>query len=293
MDNEEKAKIVNELYGSVHDPHNYDEKYYHQQAKETAAVTAIAMLRDGAPLADIEICINDWYGVEIPDHAMAILQAEARSDEEEEQLTGNRTTDLSPSGRHDRCCRIRKVKRMCEYGVSPDIIHSVFPELSEGEISNICSSTNNSNGTRVDDLTLRKLQEAAAAPLKTTAEHVAYLRGRSDKAREVIQDLYCNHGGNAHSIYDFFQDENIGYEEIIGWKQEAADYMERQVTSRIARRAAVQMLQDGVTSGEVKENIKKWFFVHFSDDQIITLRRQANLNKCMPEMTVVLDKEEN
>ena len=99
MDNEEKAKIVNELYGSVHDPHNYDEKYYYQQAKETAAVTAIAMLRDGAPLADIEICINDWYGVEIPDHAMAILQAEARSDEEEEQLTGNRTTDLSPSKR--------------------------------------------------------------------------------------------------------------------------------------------------------------------------------------------------
>mgnify|MGYP000482538940 CR=1 FL=1 len=263
MNNEEKTGTINELYGSVQGIHNYVEIYYYQQAREIAAVTAIAMLRDNVPPADVRICIDNWYGVEIPEHAMKILEAEAKSDEEEEQLTGKRRTDLSPSSLHDRCCRIRKVKRMCEYGVSPDIIHSVFPELSEGEISNICSSTNNSNGTRVDDLTLRKLQEAAAAPLKTTAEHVAYLRGRSDKAREVIQDLYCNHGGNAHSIYDFFQDENIGYEEIIGWKQEAADYMERQVTSRIARRAAVQMLQDGVTSGEVKEIYKKVVFSSF------------------------------
>ena len=94
-------------------------------------------------------------------------------------------------------------------------------------------------------------------------------------------------------FYDFFQDENIGYEEIIGWKQEAADYMERRLASQLARRTAVQMLQDGVTPGEVKENIEKWFSVHFSDDQIITLKQQANLNKCMSEMTVVLDKEEN
>ena len=105
MDNEEKAKIVNELYGSVHDPHNYDEKYYYQQAKETAAVTAIAMLRDSISPADIKICIESWYGVDVPEHAMKILEAEAEVDKDDEQLTGKRRTDLSPSSLHDRCCR--------------------------------------------------------------------------------------------------------------------------------------------------------------------------------------------
>ena len=292
MNNEEKSKTVDELCGSLHAPHNYDERYYHQQAKEIAAVTAIAMIRDRVSSVDIRICIDNWYGVEIPEHAMAVLKAEARSDEEEEQLTGRKKTDLSPSELHNRCCRIRKVKLMCECGVSPDIIHSVYPELSETEIDNICSSVDNS-GAKVDNLTLRRLQEAAATPLKTTAEHVAYLRGRSDKAREVVQDLYCNHGGNAHSIYDFFQDDIIGYEEIVGWKQEAADYMERKTTKQIARRTAVQILQDGQEPNIVKENIEKWFSVRFSDAQMTALRRQANLNKCMSEMTVVLDKEEN
>lgn len=161
MDNEEKAKIVNELYGSVHDPHNYDKKYYYQQAKETAAVTAIAMLRDSISPADIKICIESWYGVTIPDHAMRILQAEATSDEEIEALTGNRITNLSPSGRHDRCWRARKVRRMCECGVSPDTIHNVYPELSENEIKNICSDVDDA-GTKIDNLTLRRLQEATA-----------------------------------------------------------------------------------------------------------------------------------
>ena len=98
MNNEEKTKIVDELYGSVKDTHNYDERYYRQQAKEAAAVTTIAMLRDEVPAIDIRTCIRDWYGVEISDHAMAILQAEAGSDEEEEALTGKRRADLSPSG---------------------------------------------------------------------------------------------------------------------------------------------------------------------------------------------------
>ena len=145
----------------------------------------------------------------------------------------------------------------------------------------------------VDELTLRKLHEMTATPLKTTAERAAYLKGRSDKVREIIQDLYCNHDSNLHSIYDFFKDHEIGYEEIIGWKQEAANYMERRLTSRIARRAAVQTLQDEVTPGEVKENIEKWFSVRFSDAQMVTLRRQADLDRCMSEMTVVLDREEN
>ena len=140
-------------------------------------------------------------------------------------------------------------------------------------------------------MTLRKLQETVKTPLKTTEERVAYLRGRSDKAREVIQNLYCNHGGNAHPIYDFFQDREIGYEEIIGWKQEAADYVERETTKRIARRTAVQMLQNGQTSNEMNENIEKWFSVRFSDAEIISLRRQASLNKCMSEMSVTLKGE--
>ena len=247
------------------------------------------MIRDGVPPVDIRICIDNWYGVEIPEHAMKILEAEAKSDEEEEQLTGKRRTDLSPSSRYSRCWDIRKVKRLHEYSISPDVIHCTYPDLSETEIENICSNVDD-DGTKIDDLTLRKLQETVKTPLKTTEERVAYLRGRSDKAREVIQNLYCNHGGNAHPIYDFFQDREIGYEEIIGWKQEAADYVERETTKRIARRTAVQMLQNGRTSNEMNENIEKWFSVRFSDAEIISLRRQASLNKCMSEMSVTLDE---
>lgn len=291
MNNEEKTGTINELYGGVQGIHNYVEIYYYQQAREIAAVTAIAMLRDNVPPADVRICIDNWYGVEIPEHAMKILEAEAKSDEEEEQLTGKRRTDLSPSSRYSRCWDIRKVKRLHEYSVSPDVIHCTYPDLSEAEIENICSNVDD-DGTKIDDLTLRKLQETIKTPLKTTEERVAYLRGRSDKAREVIQNLYCNHGGNAHSIYDFFQDDVIKYEEIIGWKQEAADYMERETTKRIARRTAVQMLQDGQTSNEMNENIEKWFSIRFSDVEIISLRRQASLNKCMSEMSVTLDEED-
>ena len=49
MRNKKKNETINELYGSVQDTHNYGETYYYQQAKETAAVTAIAMIRDGVP----------------------------------------------------------------------------------------------------------------------------------------------------------------------------------------------------------------------------------------------------
>ena len=105
MNNEEKTGTINELYGSVQGIHNYVEIYYYQQAREIAAVTAIAMLRDNVPPADVRICIDNWYGVEIPEHAMKILEAEAKSDEEEEQLTGKRRTALSPSSLHDRCCQ--------------------------------------------------------------------------------------------------------------------------------------------------------------------------------------------
>ena len=175
MGNKERNETINELYGSVQDTHNYGKTYYYQQAKEIAAVTAIAMIRDGVPPVDIRICIDNWYGVEIPEHAMKILEAEAKSDEEEEQLTGKRRTDLSPSSRYSRCWDIRKVKRLHEYSISPDVIHCTYPDLSETEIENICSNVDD-DGTKIDDLTLRKLQETVKTPLKTTEERVSYLR---------------------------------------------------------------------------------------------------------------------
>lgn len=59
-DNKEKTETIDELYGSVQDIHNYVEIYYYQQVKDIAAVTAIAMLRDNVPPADVKTCINDW-----------------------------------------------------------------------------------------------------------------------------------------------------------------------------------------------------------------------------------------
>ena len=52
-DNKEKTETIDELYGSVQDIHNYVEIYYYQQVKDIAAVTAIAMLRDNVPPADV------------------------------------------------------------------------------------------------------------------------------------------------------------------------------------------------------------------------------------------------
>lgn len=280
MENEERNETINELYGSVQDTHNYGKTYYYQQAKEIAAVTAIAMIRDGVPPVDIRICIDNWYGVEIPEHAMKILEAEAKSDEEEEQLTGKRRTDLSPSSLRDRCCRIRKAKRMCECGVSPDIIHSVYPELSEEEIDNICSSVDSDNtGTEVDNLTLRQLQEVVATPLKTTVERVAYLRGRWDKAKEVVQDLYCNHGGNSHPVYDFFQDSDIKYEDIIGWKMEAQQHLEQKAIEKRAKEIALRLLRAGMDPAATKASIKEWFCVDLSDSAFEYLVGQVEIEK--------------
>lgn len=70
----------------------------------------------------------------------------------------------------------------------------------------------------------------------TDNEKAAYLRGRRDKAREVIQDIYCNHGGSSHPVYDFFQDSEIGYEEIVGWKLEAKRFCEQKVIEKYGKR---------------------------------------------------------
>ena len=75
----------------------------------------------------------------------------------------------------------------------------------------------------------------------TDNEKAAYLRGRRDKAREVIQDIYCNHGGSSHPVYDFFQDSEIGYEEIVGWKLEAKRFCEQKVIEKYAKKALKTM----------------------------------------------------
>lgn len=93
----------------------------------------------------------------------------------------------------------------------------------------------------------------------TDNEKAAYLRGRRDKAREVIQDIYCNHGGSSHPVYDFFQDSEIGYEEIVGWKLEAKRFCEQKVIEKYAKDTALRLLRTGMDSSAVHANIKEWF----------------------------------
>lgn len=132
---------------------------------------------------------------------------------------------------------------------------------------------------QIDNLTLRRLQESTATPLKTTEERAAYLKGRSDKAREVIQDLYCNHGGNAHPIYDFFQDSEIKYEDIISWKMEAKQYLEQKAIERRAKETALRLLRAGMDPAATQASIKEWFCVDLSDSAFEYLVGQVEIEK--------------
>ena len=132
---------------------------------------------------------------------------------------------------------------------------------------------------QIDNLTLRRLQESTATPLKTTEERVAYLKGRSDKAREVIQDLYCNHGGNAHTIYDFFQDSEIKYEDIISWKMEAKQYLEQKAIEKRAKETALRFLRAGMDPAATQASIKEWFCVDLSDSAFEYLVGQVEIEK--------------
>ena len=132
---------------------------------------------------------------------------------------------------------------------------------------------------QIDNLTLRRLQESTATPLKTTEERVAYLKGRSDKAREVIQDLYCNHGGNAHTIYYFFQDSEIKYEDIISWKMEAKQYLEQKAIEKRAKETALRLLRAGMDPAATQASIKEWFCVDLSDSAFEYLVGQVEIEK--------------
>ena len=73
-----------------------------------------------------------------------------------------------------------------------------------------------------------------------------YKRQRWDKAKKVVQDLYCNHGGNSHPVYDFFQDSEIKYEDIISWKMEAKQYLEQKAIEKRAKETALRLLRAGM-----------------------------------------------
>ena len=111
----------------------------------------------------------------------------------------------------------------------------------------------------------------------TDNEKAAYLRGRQDKAREVIQAIYCNHGGSSHPVYDFFQDSEIGYEEIIGWKLEAKQYLDKKIIEKYAKDTALRLLRDGMDASVVQANIKKWFDIDLSESSLQYLTGQIEI----------------
>lgn len=113
----------------------------------------------------------------------------------------------------------------------------------------------------------------------TDNEKVAYLRSRRDKAKEVVQDLYCNHGGNSHPVYDFFQDSEIKYEDIISWKMEAEQYLEQKVVEKRAKETALRLLRAGMDPAATQASIKEWFCVDLSDSTFEYLVGQIEIEK--------------
>lgn len=113
----------------------------------------------------------------------------------------------------------------------------------------------------------------------TDNEKVAYLRGRRGKAKEVVQDLYCNHGGNSHPVYDFFQDSEIKYEDIISWKMEAEQYLEQKVVEKRAKETALRLLRAGMDPAATQASIKEWFCVDLSDSTFEYLVGQIEIEK--------------
>ena len=113
----------------------------------------------------------------------------------------------------------------------------------------------------------------------TDNEKGAYLRGRRDKAKEVVQDLYCNHGGNSHPVYDFFQDSEIKYEDIISWKMEAEQYLEQKVVEKRAKETALRLLRAGMDPAATQASIKEWFCVDLSDSTFEYLVGQIEIEK--------------
>ena len=113
----------------------------------------------------------------------------------------------------------------------------------------------------------------------TDKEKAAYLRGRLDKAKEVVQDLYCNHGGNSHPVYDFFQDSEIKYEVIISWKMEAKQYLEQKAIEKRAKETALRLIRAGMDLSATQASIKEWFGVELSDSSIKYLVGQLEIEE--------------
>ena len=113
----------------------------------------------------------------------------------------------------------------------------------------------------------------------TDKEKAAYLRGRWDKAKKVVQDLYCNHGGNSHPVYDFFQDSEIKYEDIISWKMEAKQYLEQKAIEKRAKETALRLIRAGMDPSATQASIKEWFGVELSDSSIKYLVGQLEIEE--------------
>lgn len=124
----------------------------------------------------------------------------------------------------------------------------------------------------------------------TDNEKAAYLRGRRDKAREVIQDIYCNHGGSSHPVYDFFQDSEIGYEEIVGWKLEAQRFCEQKVIEKYAKDTALRLLRTGMDSSAVHANIKEWFDLDLSDSSLEYLTGQVEIENHFSKIADAIER---
>ncbi|MBU5479869.1 hypothetical protein KQI91_01390 [Blautia sp. MSJ-19] len=124
----------------------------------------------------------------------------------------------------------------------------------------------------------------------TDSEKAAYLRGRRDKAREVIQDIYCNHGGSSHPVYDFFQDSEIGYEEIIGWKLEAKRFCEQKIIEKYAKGTALHLLRDGMDASVVQANIKKWYDIDLSASSLKYLIGQIEIENHFAQIADAIER---
>ena len=122
-------------------------------------------------------------------------------------------------------------------------------------------------------------------------EKAAYLHGRWDKAKEVVQDLYCNHGGNSHPVYDFFQDSEIKYEDITGWKMEAQQHLEQKVIEKRAKETALQLLLAGMDTTAAQASIKEWFHIDLPDSSIKFLAKQVKVEKNFSKIADAIERK--
>lgn len=108
--------------------------------------------------------------------------------------------------------------------------------------------------------------------------------------KEVVQDLYCNHGGNSHPVYDFFQDSEIKYEDITGWKMEAQQHLEQKVIEKRAKETALQLLLAGMDTTAAQASIKEWFHIDLPDSSIKFLAKQVKVEKNFSKIADAIER---